>query len=221
MSASAHRRLHDPKYLVGHWPLNGHAQDVSGHGYHGTVSGMTYAAGPFGHTVGSFDGDNDSVNVGDVTQLNSASQITIAFWMKQRVLDVLDYFFTKTVVSTVSITIFVQADGNFYFGTRDGADAYVRVDYSTLTSANQWTHVGWAFDGTQSVAANRPALYFDGKPVGVVGGTPPSATGNLAGANATIGRSTKSIDGELAHFRIYSCALTGDEIGAVMEYDTR
>ena len=220
MSASAHRRLHDPKYLVGHWPLNGHAQDVSGHGYHGTVSGMTYAAGPFGHTVGSFDGDNDNVNVGDVTQLNSASQFTIAFWMKQRVLDVFDNFFFKGV-GIVNVQLLSQVDGYFYFLTRDGADNYIRVDYSTLTSANRWTHVGCVFDGTQSVAGNRYALFFDGRQVGFVGGTPPSATANLAGVDAAIGRFNSAVDGELADFRIYSCALTGDEVAALAEYDTR
>ena len=220
MSASAHRRLHDPRYLVGHWPLNGHAQDVSGHGYHGTVSGMTYAAGPFGHTVGSFDGVNDSVNIGDVTQLNSASQITIAFWMKQRVLDVLDYFFIKGG-GTSLVQLLSGADGNFYFGIRDGADNYIRVDYSTLTSANRWTHVGCVFDGTQSVAGNRYALLFDGRRVGTVEGTPPSATPNMAGVDATISLSSNALDGELAHFRIYSCALTGDEVAALAEYDTR
>ena len=220
MSASAHRRLHDPRYLVGHWPLNGHAQDVSGHGYHGTVSGMTYAAGPFGHTVGSFDGDGDNVNIGDVTQLNSASRFTIAFWMKQRVLDVADWFFIKGG-GTAHVDVLSQVDGYFYFIIRDGADNYIRVDYSTLTSANRWTHVGCVFDGTQSVEGNRYALLFDGRQVGTVAGPPPSATPNMAGVDATISQSIGAVDGELAHFRIYSCALTGDEIGAVMEYDTR
>ena len=181
---------------------------------------MTYADGPFGRMVGSFDGINDNVNVGDIAELNSVSQFTIAFWMKQRAMGVLDYFFYKGVSNTI-VRVITQVDGYFYFTVRDGVDNYIRVDYSTITSANQWTHVGCVFDGTQSVAGDRYALFFDGRQVGTVAGTPLSATPNLAGTNATIGLSSSALDGELAHFRIYSCALTGDEVAALAEYDTR
>ena len=39
-------RLNNPKFLVGHWPLNGNANDTIGR-YNGTVTGMTYAESQF------------------------------------------------------------------------------------------------------------------------------------------------------------------------------
>src|SRR4030042_3553048 len=50
-------RLNHPEYLVGYWPLNNYAQDVSGYGNHGTFTGTeAYVEGPWGHSVGSFNG---------------------------------------------------------------------------------------------------------------------------------------------------------------------
>lgn len=41
--------------LIGHWPLDGNANDTSGHGNHGTIVGATAATGVTGSAY-SFDG---------------------------------------------------------------------------------------------------------------------------------------------------------------------
>ena len=59
-------RLRSPKTLVGRWPLNNNALDVSGYGNHGTWAG-TEAYAAFlknSRQAGSFDGVNSYVSLG-------------------------------------------------------------------------------------------------------------------------------------------------------------
>jgi hypothetical protein len=43
--------------LIAHWPLNGNTNDVSGNGYDGTPTNITYVAGKIGQAA-SFNGTN-------------------------------------------------------------------------------------------------------------------------------------------------------------------
>jgi hypothetical protein len=69
--------------LVGHWQLDGNANDSTKNGYDGTVNGATWVSGVRGNAL-SFDGIDDYVNVGHHDLLDPAStqQLTIAAWVK-------------------------------------------------------------------------------------------------------------------------------------------
>ncbi|HAR20852.1 MAG TPA: hypothetical protein DCR46_09320, partial [Cytophagales bacterium] len=65
--------------LVGWWPFNGNADDVSGNGNHGSVNGATLTKDRFGNLnqAFSFDGVNDNIDILD--NFNSGS-FSISVW---------------------------------------------------------------------------------------------------------------------------------------------
>ena len=69
--------------LVGYWPFNGNANDVSGNGNNGTVNGATLTTDRFGvaNKAYSFDPSlYQLINVGQNQLLNSLNQVTISTW---------------------------------------------------------------------------------------------------------------------------------------------
>jgi len=67
--------------LVAHYPFDGHAKDVSGHGHHGTVKGATLTADRFGNPNRAyhFDGEDDYIEIQNAKAMNP-SHITISVW---------------------------------------------------------------------------------------------------------------------------------------------
>lgn len=70
--------------LVAYYPFNGNANDESGNGNHGTVSGAILVADRFGQAnhAYSFDGVDDYIRIPNRPGLNFQQAITISFWMK-------------------------------------------------------------------------------------------------------------------------------------------
>jgi hypothetical protein len=200
--------------LLGYWPLNNHALDKSGHGNNGVVSGMTYASGPFGHSVGSFDGNDDNVNLGDVTALNSVSQFTIAMWLNQDVLNEPDVAFLK--LNGNARVQFSVTSPNMLLYVSDGSLERGFFNYGSIMPAETWNHLVVVYDGSQADNATRLKAYVNAEPVTLsFSGTIPATTGDLTGVDATIGYTSSSWDGLIGDTRIYNVALTGDEVAAL------
>ncbi len=70
--------------LVAYYPFNGNANDASGNGNHGTVSGATLVADRFGQAnrAYAFDGVDDYIRIPNQPVLNFQQAITINLWMK-------------------------------------------------------------------------------------------------------------------------------------------
>jgi hypothetical protein len=70
--------------LVAYYPFNGNANDESGNGNHGTVSGALLVADRFGQAnrAYAFDGIDDYIRISNQPDLNFQQAITISFWMK-------------------------------------------------------------------------------------------------------------------------------------------
>ncbi|MFZ4402333.1 MAG: LamG-like jellyroll fold domain-containing protein, partial [Bacteroidales bacterium] len=68
--------------LVGYWPFNGNANDVSGNGNNGTVNGATLTTDMYGqsNSAYSFDGTSNYIEVPNSNNLNP-TQITINVWI--------------------------------------------------------------------------------------------------------------------------------------------
>lgn len=66
--------------LIGHWPLDGDVNDISGNNYHGTVSGAVPTQDRFGNSDSaySFDGLNDYIQLPAITNIRSVS-----FWINK------------------------------------------------------------------------------------------------------------------------------------------
>ena len=70
--------------LVGYWPFNGNANDVSGNGNNGTVNGATLTTDRFGNanSAYSFDGVDDFINKNNWSSLNGNQDFSVNFWLK-------------------------------------------------------------------------------------------------------------------------------------------
>ncbi len=71
-------------YPIAYYLFNGNANDESGFGNSGTVSGATLVEDRFGNANSAyyFDGVNDYIRVPNNSELNFQEAITISFWMK-------------------------------------------------------------------------------------------------------------------------------------------
>jgi len=207
-------RIHSPEFLQARYRLNGHGLDSSGHLRHGTlVNAPTWGVFNRGlKTAIDLNGNNTYINCGDLACLNAVQQFTICFWMNQDVIDSSDYLFQKG-----SFYINTWATGNMQFAVPGLTSGRGHFDYSLVVSASNWHHCSFVFDGSQVGNANRLVIYVDAVPM-TLGwtGTVPAVTADLSGADATIGLAASSFDGRLYDFRIYSCALSRDEIATVI-----
>lgn len=126
---SATRRLNDPKFLKGYWPLNSSADDRSGYGNDGTFTTEAYADGPFGNTVATHNGTTSKVACGDIGNIQ-----TIAFLVYP------DTTTEELILIDSCKDIMVNAGTITYTGVT--ADAtYVNGELSTTLAASVWQHV--------------------------------------------------------------------------------
>ena len=73
--------------LVAYWPMDGNAEDASGNGNDGTVSGATLVEDRNGNTNSAyyFDGVNDMINIGN--NVKPAFPISVSVWFKDGDID--------------------------------------------------------------------------------------------------------------------------------------
>ncbi len=156
------------------------------------------------------NGTTSVYNLGDVAELNAVSAFTIAFWMRQDVLDVTDAIFDKGGwgVAESGILISTSGGGGMYLQI-DGSNQRGIFDYSLVVNVNQWHHIATVFNGAGIGNTGRLQCYVDGAPVTLAyDGTIPAATDDLSGVDATIGRGAAAFDGLLDSFAIFSRPLT-------------
>ena len=70
--------------LIGYWPFNGNANDESGNGNNGTVTGATLTTDRFGNTnkAYSFNGTNNYIDCGPLSAIpNTVGDITQSAWI--------------------------------------------------------------------------------------------------------------------------------------------
>ncbi|MFB0923855.1 MAG: hypothetical protein QMB65_01015 [Vicingaceae bacterium] len=69
--------------LVGWWPFNGNANDLSGTGNDGTVTGAMLTTDRFGafDSAYSFDGNGDYIDCGNDMSVNISSSISFSAWI--------------------------------------------------------------------------------------------------------------------------------------------
>ena len=221
--------------LVAHYPFSGDANDASGNGHHGTVSGPQLASDRFGipNAAYSFNGNagytgTDIIGVLDAASLRLTSQLTVAAWVKPTVLgsptpEVLAKF---EVGQTPSYRLTLRDDGEVIFqlaSTRvaSNGDATPQAGATTpygvgsFGLANDvWTHIAVTFDD----ATDRVTFNKNGQLVSVIL-TPahiPSSLARLSiGGFFGNGTSYCGYNGLIDDVRIYSSVLSATEVGAV------
>ena len=150
--------------LVGYYLFNGNANDASGNGNNGTVSGATLTANKDGdvNSAYSFDGDQDIITIPNNDQINT-SQITISAMIRPTRYTALeqDQGDNQQVIvsnapqdgwgSGFEFKTFGETDnnGNQYLSL--GVTGTVNGNFSSQTdnigmSLNQWSHVVYTHD---------------------------------------------------------------------------
>lgn len=135
--------------LVGYWPFNGNANDASGNGHNGTVTGATLTSDRFGNSNSAY-----YFNLFDFIQTNylgisGNNERTISFWIKNqysnRTINPLNYGGGN---STYGDSFFVRLNRNYQHDqcgcwptTFEGAGidgAHLHLIYSSITGDNNW-----------------------------------------------------------------------------------
>ncbi len=166
----------------------------------------------------TFDGTDDYVDLGDL-QLSHVTQYSIGCW-----------FYLSDITTTNNGAILgrnhirpTQLSMLFYSSelrirSRNQFSNYGKIDISTITSNNKWTHLFVVFDGSGTGNAERLKCFIDGEQVTLsFNGTIQSDTGTVR-TDYTIGRGTSTyLDGGISNFKIYKRALSARRIRANYE----
>jgi hypothetical protein len=189
------------------------AQDKSNTGLQARLDGPKWVAGKFGKAL-EFDGINDIVTVDDAAPLRLLNGGTLMAWI-----------FIKGETGHASWPrIVIKSETNGGTGTGydfllDRAQGY-SLRFCTGGACNTlvnplslltWHYIAVTFDGKNIRA------YVDGKEIGAV--NQPGPTTDSAGQKAGIGNSpveSRPYQGILDEIRLWSRALTGDEIRGQM-----
>ncbi len=142
--------------LVGWWGFNGNAQDLSGNGFNGAVSGASLSNNRFGTAFSaySFDGNNDRITVGNAQALNPG-QMTMSIWVNPQAFGPSEqYIVNKSFDPTPRHwSIRVTGTGQLQVETRINNTYYV---YSASGPAanlalNQWAFLCLIYDGNRTL----------------------------------------------------------------------
>lgn len=173
-----------------------------------------YATGHIGNYAKDFDGTDDYVEVPDDASLQLET-FTVAAWINP------DGALTGTnttlgpcrweggVGGNNNYLVFINGSDELE-GRFNSGDGPISVVYSTLPSADTWTHLAFAFDGSQM------RLYVDGNRVADTNTTAIPVTGSFPvqmgvrseGGNGAVGW----FDGQLDDPRIYNKGLGDTEV---------
>lgn len=197
--------------LVAHYPLqedSGDALDATGNGNTGTVNGATQGvSGILGGTAYSFDGSNDTIDLGTFTTVGSDTAYTASGWVNLDNVTTKSTMFYQEDASQSDFTAILRAENDaLYVYQGDGGGTFENVNATAALSAGAWQFWTVVYDGTST------RLYVDGVEVasGSIVGPDPTGDSWVVGANTAA--SAEYMSGDMADLRLYSHALTGSEI---------
>jgi len=206
--------------------------DWSGHGHHATFASPApiWAVGQFGGAL-QFAGNGDSAACADGSFLNGLDALTVAVWIKSNVTNTDKGFINfmapngnddrdmrydaagsiggGTIVQKMGLTVAVDATTN----------TVIQLESSNNSQTTEWQHVAMVWSSGQALT-----FFINGNQDASTANSI-AVTGTLTG-NTTIvigkgGKDTGGLswDGLIDEIRIYSTALTQDELQLVMRGD--
>jgi hypothetical protein len=211
--------------LVGYWPFNGNANDESGNGHNGTVSGATLTTDRFGNAnkAYSFNGTSNYIMTNYTGVLGNNNR-TICAWVKVQNISsfstIVGYGSTSSANGgTDSYTCMLRNDGTEGISLDiDGA----RITKSSSVTSSAWHFYVWVFDNSISSSISDVKIYADGILQSNVAENyvPFPAAGlinTIQDENVHFGKTNSSyyLNGKLDDIRIYNRALTQQEISAL------
>ncbi len=125
----------------------------------------------------AFDGVDDFVSAGDMSQLSSASAITVSLW------------FNPAGNSNKLLLDFKEGSSRITVQRLSNSQIYLYVNtvyavYNITTSTSNWYNLGYVFDGSGASDADRLKLYINGSEISAssFSGTVPSSIGAFTSA---------------------------------------
>ncbi|MBI2436454.1 MAG: fibronectin type III domain-containing protein, partial [Candidatus Magasanikbacteria bacterium] len=224
VGASTNTVPYDPTVLMHMEDTDTSITDNMGN-YGGTYTGALLSeSGQFGNSIG-FDGTDDTIDLGDITQLNSASSFTIMGWFKQSTVGEERGLFSKDGGTNKYIfgrTVTVSGIKRLYSYISNGSIHRGYFTYSGDVSNDTWFHYALVYDGSLTGDANREKVYINGaqKTLTFTDGTGiPATTYDLSTNNFVIGGSVSSINaewsGNIDDFAIFTQPLSASEISSI------
>ena len=201
--------------LVGHWPLDGNANDLA-NANHGTVYGAALTTGRDNtpNSAYAFNG-GEYIDLGDPAALDFSGEFTISIWV-YKTQNASSYhngaigkWNTGGSPGTNEWLIYLSSGApknDPQFTVEIGTSSYSVPSYEELT-LNQWHHIA-AIKRTNSIE-----IYLDGVIKGIKG--IPNTPINDVGRKLEIGRFRDDIyfeDGNIDELKIYNRALSQSEV---------
>ncbi|MCU0916517.1 MAG: hypothetical protein MUC88_18420 [Planctomycetes bacterium] len=143
--------------LVGHWPLDGDAQDASGNGHHGTVNGaVTFVAARDGSPASAarFTGTTSAhINLGQPPALLIKGAMTVSAWVRADTMAQTGRIIAKQgPASGRSWGLNLETDRFARFDVGTTPTARVRADSEALSfAATEWFHLAGVFRPGEAV----------------------------------------------------------------------
>jgi hypothetical protein len=202
--------------LVGYWPFDGSANDISGNGNNGTVSSANLTSDRFGNPnkAYNFDGTNSSIQCINAGPTGNPT-MSVCFWLKSSQSTVGQIFgYGSNAQSGQDFRIYLngQCSSSIFFDTYDNA-----IAQTTVLNGN-WDFYTLIYDGALGSNVNSASIYKNGVLLSNVcfnvNISPTNITGNIP---ITFGRyhgTAQSIyySGDLDDIGIWNRALTQQEI---------
>ena len=201
--------------LVGLWHFDGNADDSSGNGLHGNVTGAAfYVDGKFDKAL-SFDGTNDYVKVVDSSSLD-VTDYTLELWINaNNFTNLYPTLLNRRVQSPTLGYYWIWIKGNCIVLTySDGTIARSAYWYTSF-STGEWYHI--ALTKSSSLFT----MYKNASSLGTKNLTYVDTVNGDLFIGTYQGRTASryNFDGIIDEVRIWDTALTADKLGQFYDFD--
>ena len=201
--------------LIGHYKLDGNANDASGNNLHGIINGTLNASTDrFGNSSGAmhFDGNlSNFIEVADNPILRP-SNVTVASWFRTADVNSFQNIISKVYGNCVGSSWLLDINqGSILSATStDECNGYTLLSHSPISS-NQWIHVAQVIDTDLDLIklyingllvnslAFTGSIFYDGNPI-------------LFGKDIDNGSPFITLNGDLDDVRIYGSAFTDQQV---------
>lgn len=206
--------------LVGYWPFNIDARDISDNKNDGAYNGegaFNFTGGNFSGAY-AFDGVTNYIDVGNDSSLNfGTGEITISAWIKGNSSKANQFIYSKEtdVSSDEGVILYLRSSGSIirfeYWNSTDGDF----VDSTQFVNDGNWHHVVAVRNSTNN------SIYVDGNlsAMGISENIDADSSGSaIIGLELT--SPTTNFNGSIDETRVYNRSLTQSEIDYLFANNT-
>lgn len=164
-----------------------------------------------------FDGIDDVIAHGDISDLRTPTEITVSFWFNENALELNNGCVSKRTAATNGWgvqSVSVSDDMGMFFGTAVQQN-FGRIPNSIV--AGQWAHFAFVYDGSQATNATRLKGYLNGAVqtlsfTNTIPAVPVTSTANVLIGRSFDGAGGVFTAGKFAHIKVWTAVLTDAEI---------